>query len=652
MSLTSGFILGKMMMDYNTVSELSKLTLPQILAKQAERIGMNGVAVREKAYGIWQTYSWTEYFEFVKKTGLGLKSLGLRRGDNIGIITDNHSEWLFAELGGQAVGAVTLNLFTSAVSDELANALNRIRASYVIAEDQEQVDKLLEAREKLSTVQKVIFVDPTGMRSYTGDDWLLSFHELLERGDELDKTKQELFETELWKGRSNDIAHMIMTSGTTGISKLAMLSHSNYNEMARKWLDNDSIGPGTNWFSISPPAWIVDQMWLGVALIGGMPMNFPEMPETVIHDFREIGPSVIITSSRFWEDLASTIRVKMGDAGFIKRKLFSICEKIGGRVVDLESQKRAVPLHLKILNRLASYVIFHPLLDRVGCSQIISAFTGGHPISPDVIRFFRSVGLNLKQCYGLTEAGGIFQVQPDHEVKAETVGKPLPGTDVKISDDQEVLVHSKANFRGYYNDYDATQSAFNDGWLRTGDAGYVDEDGHLVIIGRKEEIIRDKDGHAFSPDFIETRLKFSPYIKEAVTFGEARPYITAFINIDMGNVGNWAEERLIPYTTYTDLSQQQAVEDLIIQEVADVNERLPDHMKINKMILLYKLLDADDEELTRTGKVRRRFVYGLYVKLIEAMYSNENEVDVKSTIRYRNGQVNTIETTVKVLSLP
>jgi long-chain acyl-CoA synthetase len=393
-------------------------------------------------------------------------------------------------------------------------------------------------------------------------------------------------------------------------------------------------------------------MWgVGITLIGGMTMNFPEMPETIVEDFREIGPTVIITSSRFWEDLASTIRVKMSDAGFIKRKLFSICEKIGAKAVDLESQKKKIPVYLKIMKWLASIIIFRPLMDRVGCSQMVSAFTGGHPISPDVIRFFRSVGLNLKQCYGLTESGGIFQVQPDNEVKAETVGKPLPGTEINISEDQEVLILSKANFMGYYNDYQATESAFDNGWLRTGDAGYLDDDGHLVIIGRKEEIIRDKDGHVFSPDFIETRLKFSPYIKEIVTFGEGRSYITALVNIDMGNVGNWAEDRMIPYTTYTDLSQQPRVEQLIVKEVKNVNERLPDQMKIRKMILLYKLLDADDEELTRTGKVRRRFVYGLYIKLIEAMYSDQKELEVKSKVRYRNGQINTIETKVKILTL-
>ena len=380
-------------------------------------------------------------------------------------------------------------------------------------------------------------------------------------------------------------------------------------------------------------------------------MNFPEMPDTVTEDFREIGPSFIITSSRFWEDLASRIMVKMNDAGVIKRGLFDISTKIGRKVVELQSKKESVPGYLRLMHRIASMAIYRPLLDRIGCAGFRSAFTGGHPISPDVILFFRAIGLNLKQCYGLTESGGIFQVQPDGEIKLESVGKPLPRTLVKIADDQEVLVHSDANFVGYFNDFRATEEAFHGGWLKTGDAGYLDKDGHLVIIGRKADIIKKKGGDAFSPDFIETRLKFSPYIKEAVMFGEGRPYITAIINIDMGNVGNWAEERMIPYTTYLDLSQQKAVEDLILQEIKKVNNNLPDLMKIRKFLLLYKLLDADDEELTRTGKVRRRFIYGLYIKLIEAMYSNINDVKVKTKIQYRDGQIGEIETAVRIINV-
>jgi long-chain acyl-CoA synthetase len=295
--------------------------------------------------------------------------------------------------------------------------------------------------------------------------------------------------------------------------------------------------------------------------------------------------------------------------------------------------------------------MYRPLLDRVGCLQLRTAITGGHPISPDVIRFFRASGLNLKQAYGLTEAGGVFQVQPDGEVKPETVGRPLPRTEVRIAEDEEVLVSSPSNFVGYFEDPEETAAILTSGWLHTGDAGYFDDDGHLVIIGRKQEIMRTKGGEAFSPDFIETRLKFSPYIKEAVIFGEAMPYITAMINIDMETVGAWAEDRQIPYTTYTDLSQQPAVEKLIIGEVREVNERLPDHMKTRKLLLLYKLLDADDQELTRTGKVRRTFVYEQYRNLIDAMYRDQDELKVTGQVWYRDGHVGTIETTVRILTI-
>lgn len=633
------------------MSFAAKLTLPQVLARQTENL-KDRVAIREKAYGIWQTCTWSDYQDYARKAGLGLKALGLKRGENIGLITNNHPEWLFSEIGGHAVGAVTLNLFTSAIAEELSFSLNRVQAAYVVTQDQEQTDKLLEMREKLGHVRKVIYIDPTGMmRNYQDDPWLMSFRDLLAAGGALDKQQPELYGKELALGRSDDCAVMIQTSGTTGMPKLAMLSHRNFIEMAAQWIEAIDIEASENWISMSPPAWIVDQMWgVGVSLLSGMTMNFPETPETITEDFREIGPSVIITASRFWEELASRIRVKMSDSGWVKRKLFSFAEAAGRKVVEHQTNSRGIPLYLQAAQAAAEYLIYRPLLDRVGCINFRSAYTGGHPISPDVIRFFRAVGLNLKQCYGLTEAGGIFQLQPDNEIKLETVGKPLPATTVRIAEDQEVLVDSSANFLGYYNDYKATEGAFSDdGWLKTGDAGYIDKDGHLLIIGRKEDIIRNKTGEAFSPDFIETRLKFSPYIKEAVIFGEGRPYISAIINIDFGNVGNWAEERMIPYTTYLDLSQQPQVEDLIRGEVAEINKQLPDVMKLRKFILLYKLLDADDEELTRTGKVRRRFVYGLYLKLIEAMYGDQESIAVTGKVRYRDGQVGEIETKVKVI---
>jgi len=628
------------------------LTLPQLLAQNAETFGDAKTAIREKAYGIWQKYTWNDYLGYVKKTAAGFAALKMKRGDNLCMIVNNSPEWLFSELATHALGATTLNLFTSSIADELAFSIGRIHSPIVVVQDQEQVDKLLEVRDKLPHLQKVVYIDPTGMTSYENDSWLISYAGLLETGEKFIAEHTGYVENEIGKGRPQDIAVMIQTSGTTGVPKMAMLSHRNLTTMAAQWAEAVNVQPEENWISMSPPAWIVDQMWgMGVALASAMTMNFPETAETVLDDFRDIGPSMLITSSRFWEDMASRIRVKISDASLLKRKLFYLGESVGRSVVEKRLHKQTISWPVKVLYRFLTLAVYNPLLDRLGCSRFHSAFTGGHPISPDVIGFFRAIGLNLKQCYGLTESGGIFQIQPDDEVKLETVGKPLPLTQVKLAEDQEVLVKSEANFSGYYNDYKSTEAAFENGWLKTGDAGYIDEDGHLLIIGRKEDIIRNKSGEAFSPDFIETRLKFSPYIKEAVTFGEARHYIAAMINIDLGNVGNWAEERMIPYTTYTDLSQQTAVEEMILKEVRQVNEQLPDVMKIKKFVLLYKLLDADDDELTRTGKVRRRFVYGLYIKIIEAMYGGIKNVPVTGKIRYRDGRIGEIETTINIISV-
>ncbi len=640
-------------MDFTIQKKLDSCnTLPQILAGNLSKYGDTKTAIRDKAYGIWQKYSWADYYRYMEKTAAGFAALKLKRGDAVCLIVENHPEWLFSAAAAHALGATTLNLFTSSVAEELSTSIKRINSPIVVVQDQEQTDKLLEIKDKLPFIRKVVYIDPTGMTSYKNDTWLMSYAQLLETGEKFRKENENLIAEEIQKGRPDDIAVMIQTSGTTGIPKLAMLSHRNLISIALQWTESNEIKPEENWISISPPAWIVDQMWcLGVAPQSAMTINFPETAETVLDDFRDIGPSIIITSSRFWEDMASSIRVKISDAGWLKRNLFYLAESVGKTVVEKTARKIKIPFSLNVLYKLMSFLVYRPLLDRLGCSHFRSAFTGGHPISPDVILFFRAIGLNLKQCYGLTEAGGIFQIQPDNEVKLETVGKPLPQTEVKIADDQEVLVKSLANFSGYYNDYETTQNAFLDGWLKTGDAGYIDGDGHLLIIGRKEDIIRNKSGEAFSPDFIETRLKFSPYIKEAVIFGESRPFITAMINIDLGNVGNWAEERMIPYTTYIDLSQQPAVEELILKEIRQVNEQLPDLMKVKIFILLYKLLDADEEELTRTGKVRRRFVYGLYIKIIEAMYHNEKNVRVQGKVRYRDGRIGEIETTVNIIKV-
>jgi long-chain acyl-CoA synthetase len=639
-----------MKLDRAYLDKLKEHTIPQILAKQAEVL-KDRVAIRKKSLGIWETVTWQEYLSFVRNVSLGLLSLGVERGEHVAIIMDNQPEWLFAELGTQAIGGITINLFTSSIPKELSVHINRFGSTIVFAQDQEQVDKLIEVRDELGDVRKVIYVDPTGMAFYK-DPWLLSFRELLEKGKELDRKAPKLFEEELWKGKKDDVNLMIMTSGTTGIPKLAMLTHACFIDMAFKWIDSAPIEVGDNWISITPPAWIVDQMWgIGVSILSGMVMNFVETQETLSEDYREIGPAITITSSRFWEDLASKIRVKMEDSGWLKRKLYDIGLKKGVEVVEMESKGIPVPIHKRFMRTAFQHMVYRPLLDRVGCLQIKQAVTGGHPISPDVIKFFRAIGLNLKHGYGLTEGGGVFQVQPDGEVRPETVGKPLPTTEVRIGEDNEVLVRSPSLFIGYYKDEEATRKALRDGWLHTGDAGHIDEEGHLIIIGRKEEIMRLKGGDAFSPDFIETRLKFSPYIKEAVVFGEGREWVAGLICIDFGNVGSWAEARMIPYTTYTDLSQDPAVEELILSEVRRINNELPKPMRLRKITLLYKMLDADDEELTRTGKVRRKFVQEKYIDIIEAMYGEKKEIQVTGKVQYRDGHVGTITTNVRILDV-
>ena len=628
------------------------LTLPQVLFKQAATLGRDHIAIRQKAYGIWQALDWEDYLRHVRQTALGLWSLGLRQGDNLALVVDNEPEWLFSELGAQSLGAVSVNLFTSAVAKEIIHGIDRIDARHIIVQDQEQADKLLENKDQLPGVERVVYLDPTGMRHCSQDPWLMSFAQLLQAGEAVDREEPDLFEKLLRQGKSRDTAVMIMTSGTTGLPKMVMLSHDNFAAVATQWMATNPIQTGDNWISISPPAWIVDQMWgVGITLFSGMVMNFPETAATITEDFREIGPHIIITSSRFWEDLASKIRVKISDAGPIKRGFYNLAQKIGESVIKKEEKGLALSLPQKALKSLAYWTVSRPLLDRIGCLQFKTALTGGHPISPDVIRFFRINGLNLKQCYGMTEACGIFQVQPDGQVKPETVGISLPGALVKINPDQEVLVSGPSIFQGYYENPDATAEALEDGWLHTGDAGYIDDDGHLVILGRKQDIMRTRDGEPFAPDFIETRLKFDPYIKEAVIWGEGQPYVSAFINIDFENVGLWAEERQIPYTTYLDLSRQPAVAELIRERVKATNQALPEAMRLARILLLYKLLDADDEELTRTGKVRRKFVAQRYQDLINALYGDKTELDVKGEVHYRDGTIGTIETTLQIHTL-
>ena len=639
-------------MDSEAVASMPRYTLPQILSRQTDRLGSEKVALREKAYGKWKKYTWNEYLTFTKFTALGMISLGLKRGQNFGLILDNGPEWLFGELGLQSAGAVPFPMFASAAAEELSEDLNRIKAGFVIAQNQEQTNKLLALKTELSFIEHIIYVDPTGMSPYEDDPWLVSFSQLVELGEELDREQPDLFIKELWEGKPEDIALVMHTSGTTGTPKGVMLSHANFTDMACSWIKNAPIGMGDNWMSMNKTAWIIDQMWgVGITLCGGLVINFPESPESAMDDFRDLGPEVMMEPSDFWEDLASSIRVRIQDAGAIQQRLFNWSHQIATEILNLETENRSVSVRLKILKWLAGRMIFLPLLDRIGGSSIRVAYVGGAPVDPEMIRFFRAIGLNLQQCYGMTETCGFFPINLDKTGMTGAAYQPFPGTKLRLTDGQEILVLSKANFEGYYENGGATTDSLKDGWLHTGDVARFDEKGQLLIIGRKQETMNTHGGRNFSPEFVEARLKFSPYIKEAVVLGQGQTYLAALINIDFENVGGWAEERNIPCHSYKELSLQSEIEQLIREEIAQINTALPEKMKVLRMILLYKMLDEDDHVLTRTGKVKRDMVLEAYKEMVEAIYADRSELPVKGKIRYRDGTVYDIETRVRILDV-
>ena len=639
-------------MDSETVASMPLYTLPQILSRQADRLGSDKVALREKSCGIWKKYTWSEYLTFVKFTALGMISLGLKRNQNVGLILDNGPEWLFGELGIQSVGAVPFPLFASAAAEELSEDLTRIKASLVIAQNQEQTNKLLALKAELSSIQHIIYVDPTGMIPYEDDPWLVSFSQLLELGEELDREQPDLFIKELWDGKPDDIALVMHTSGTSGTAKGVMLSHANLTDMACSWIKDAPIGMGDNWMSMNNTAWIMEQMWgVGITLCGGLITNFTESSESAMDDFREIDPEVMMELPAFWENLASCIRVGMHAAGPIQQRLFNWSHRIGTEIAGLETENRTVSVRLRILNSLAARMVFRPLLDRIGGMNIRVAYVGGAPVNPEIIRFFHALGLNLQQCYGTTETCGFFPILPNKPGMSGGVRQPFSGIEMRLTEEQEVLVRSKANFEGYYENDGATADSLKDGWLHTGDIARFDEKGQLLIIGHKQEILTTATGRNFSPEFLEARLKFSPYIKEAVVLGEGQTYLAALINMDFENVGSWAEERNIASCSYRALSLRNEVEQLIREEIARINATLPDTLKVLKIILLYKMLEADDHVLTRTGKVKRDEVLREYKEMIDAVYDGRSELSIKGKLRYGNGTVRDIETMVRILDV-
>ncbi|HZY03009.1 MAG TPA: long-chain fatty acid--CoA ligase [Anaeromyxobacteraceae bacterium] len=625
-------------------------TFPKLLVRNAGRFGAR-TALREKEFGIWQSVSWREYHDRVRDFSLGLQTLGMQRGDKVAIIGDNRPEWVWSEVAAQAAGGASVGLYQDSNLNEVAYVIDHCDATFVVAEDQEQVDKILDMLDKLPKVRNVVFTDPRGLRNYRHPK-LLSFEAVEAMGRELHAREPGRWMENVGHGRAGDVAIICYTSGTTGFPKGATLSFENLLSMALALHAVDPKKPDDEFVSFLPLAWIGEQMMsLSTALAVGFTVNFPEEPETVMENIREIGPNVMFAPPRIWENLTSTVQVKIMDTTPFKRLMYHLLMPVGYQVADLRFQKKPVPLGLRVLYRLATWGLFRALKDRLGFTHLRSGSTGGAALGPDVFRFFHGMGVPLKQIYGQTEISGISCIHREEDIQFHTVGTPIPGTEVRISERGEILSRSPAVFLGYYKNEQATREALEGGWLHSGDAGYLAEDGHLVVIDRIKDVMQLADGTQFSPQFIENRLKFSPYVKEAVVVGTGRPFLTAMLCIDMGIVGKWAEKRRISYTTYTDLSAKREVYDLVQKEVDKVNETLPAAARVRKFVLLYKELDADDEELTRTRKVRRAFVEERYREVIDALYGGRGEVAIDTTIKYQDGRSARIHTTLLVREL-
>lgn len=629
------------------MSSLNK-TFPQLLLERTARAGSK-VALREKDYGIWNEITYQEYLDQVMSLSLGFAKLGLKRGDKVAIVGDNRPEWVMSELAAQALGGISVGIYQESLPNEMGFILDHCDATIVVVEDQEQVDKILEIKKEIPKVTNIIYYDPRGMRNYQ-DDALMSFEEVQALGKTLNEEEPAFFQSEVKKGSEHDVAIFSYTSGTTGNPKATMLTYKNLLDMAKNLSTIDPLTDKDEYVSFLPLAWIGEQMMtMGMGLYNGMTINFPEEPSTVLENLREIGPQVMFSPPRIYEDMVSRFQVKIQDAGWLKRKIYHWCKPIGERIARAHFENKEIPFTTKLQFKIADYFMFSAIRDHLGLLGMKRAYTGGAPLGPEVFEFFHSIGVNVKSIYGQTEVSGISIVHRDGDIKLDSVGIPIPGTEVKISDEGEILIKSSSIFKGYYKNDKATKETIHSGWLHTGDAGRLDEEGHLYVIDRIKDVIRLHSGEMFSPNFIENKLKFSSYIQEAVAIGKDRPYVVAMINIDMENVGRWAEKNQISYTTYTDLSSKPEVLGLIQKQVNEINRTLPEKARVRKFVLLYKELDADDEELTRTKKVRRQFVAKKYEALIEGMYTKEERIAVEGKIKYRDGKEQTIHTTLQVI---
>jgi long-chain acyl-CoA synthetase len=632
-------------------------TLPQYFLEKARQYGRNKVALRQKEFGIWQEYSWQDSYEQVEQFALGLLALGLERGDKVCTIGDNDRQYLWAYIGLLAVGGVQVGIFTDAALNEISYIVAHSDATFVLAKDQEQCDKLLSIQGEIPSVRQVIYWDERGLWNYD-NPWLISFAEVQARGRELVAQQPNHFPEEIAVGQGDDPVVICYTSGTTGLPKGAMLSHANLMASARVYNEVDPRCDSDNHVSFLPLGWIGEHA-LGIAphVYTGIIMNFPEEPETVRENVREIAPEGILYNSRLWDTVVGTVQVRMSEAAWLNRKLYEWFLPIGYRYADRRMTGEGINLGLKLAYQLGDLLVFGPLRNQLGLSRVRAAYTAGAALSPDAMRFFHALGINLKQIYGSTEVAGGATIHRDGAIKFASVGQAAPEVKIGIADDGEIWLGGPTVFQGYYKDAEATAAARpvdEEGhpWFRTGDAGYIDDDGHLIYLDRVKDMLSLAGGEKFSPQFIEGRLKFSPFIRDVMAIGgQDREFVTALVIIDFENVGAWAEKNRIGYTTFVDLSQKPRVGEQIRRAVIQVNESLPPAARIRRLILMHKEFDADEAEMTRSRKLRRGFLYERYGNIIEAMYAGRESVRVRAAVKYRDGREEVVETAVKILDV-
>ncbi|HCG7971083.1 TPA: long-chain fatty acid--CoA ligase [Vibrio parahaemolyticus] len=634
-----------MAQQHNDWADITSLdTFPKVLQHNAKH-WPEQVAMREKEFGIWREFTWQDYENRVKWMALSLQDLGIGEQDVVGLLGDNRPEWVWGELAAHAIKGYSLGIYQDSMHEEVAYLINYANAKVVIAEDEEQCDKLLELGDEIPSVEYIIYCDPRGMRKYD-DPRLIDVEQVYKKGQLIDKADPDKYLNMIAATKGSDLSILCTTSGTTSKPKLAQLHSGTFLDHCAAYLRADPRSPGDNYVSVLPLPWIMEQVYVvGQALISRQIVNFVEEQETMMSDLREIGPNFVLLAPRVWENIVADVSARMMDSTPFKQKMYKLGMSLANKALD--QGKRS---------KLAEWILLRALRDRLGFSNLSSAATGGAAMGPDTFRYLQAIGVPLKQLYGQTEMCGAYTVHQADDVDYDSVGVAFDNADVKVINPDsngvgEIIAKSTGMFTGYLNNQAAYDEDVQDGWMHTGDAGYFKDSGHLVVIDRLKDMSETSHGDRYSPQFIENKLKFSPFIAEAVVVGKGRPWLSAIICIRYAIVAKWAEQKGIAFTNYTNLSSQPEVYQAIREEVLKVNESLPDAQKISKFILLYKELDADDGELTRTRKVRRGVVAEKYGDIIETIYSAAPTVDVDTVITYQDGTKTRIQTSLVIETL-